>query len=393
MKLLRNPYAGMIIVILMYMVKVSAKTWVGEAIGSPMIAGDGFHNISDLFEAVMVIAVMAIASRPVSERFPFGLKMLESVGELLIGLTMFWMAIEVGRSAVSMAIAGETSLKIGREWFPLAAGVTGGSAILSWLVGKYEISVGKATGHVSMVADGEETKSDGRIELATFVGVLAEYGVGPSFAPYLESVFSAVVAVMIARTGFGIFRRGVNSVMKKSIGADEERSVRDSALTVRGIIAIAQLKTFRAGGDAVCIMKVLTRAPISAHLDLKLAMVGKMLPKLREAGFHQGHFFIRFDTPPKDRYRVAFAAWISEGSLVVAPSADEATRFIVCDIEDGEVVRRKDWPRPPDIAVFLGEKRVKKLYVFAPDYPIPVSGFSVSVENACSRRLEILGLG
>ncbi|MFA6558969.1 MAG: hypothetical protein WCT03_21280, partial [Candidatus Obscuribacterales bacterium] len=45
---LTNPFGVMSLVVLMYVIKAILKITVGHQINSPMIEGDGYHNLADI---------------------------------------------------------------------------------------------------------------------------------------------------------------------------------------------------------------------------------------------------------------------------------------------------------------------------------------------------------
>src|SRR3989338_4771991 len=84
----RLPYVVMAVTLAMYVCKVFAKVAVGSYVNSPMIEGDGFHNIADILESIIVITILVIARRPPTDTYPFGRKNAESIFELMVGCVL-----------------------------------------------------------------------------------------------------------------------------------------------------------------------------------------------------------------------------------------------------------------------------------------------------------------
>lgn len=388
----RNPTLVMVAVAAMYVIQIVTKVGVGRYIRSPMIEGDGWHMVSDLFAALIVIGMIRLSKVKPSESFPFGLKMVESLGEFAVGLSMFWLAFSVGREALTGLFGHDhSSVRIGRPYLSLALGATAGNAAFSWAVGRWQTSVGKSSGHVSMIADGQETISDARIGVATALGVVGEY---LFHAPWLEYPFALGVAILIVKTGGEIFLRGLGSLMKRSLGAEFNAKIREAAVSVRGVVGVEDLRTFRSGGDAVCNIKIASRAPNCAHIDLKNEITNRVHERLK-GDFPKTWLFVRFVLPETPRRRVAVAIREEGGRLSVAASHLVATRFLICDVEDGEIVRRKDAPAAPDILKLLREKRVTALYAHdrsALEPPKLLLGSDIEIRNLASADLSALGL-
>ncbi len=393
-----SPYVVMGVVLAMYGVKVALKLAIGREINSPTITGDGFHNVADLFEALIVLAVVAIARMPPDERYPFGRKNVESIARAAIGAGLLFTALHFAatsvmgllghapgleasvRAAVPFSLPDPPPLRMGGDvvWWVLA--VTAGSALVSFIVSAYEIRAGKSGGHPSMVADGQETRGDGMIEAAIFVGICAEYAF---HAAWIEYPLGLGVAYLVARTGRELFSDGLAGLLQRSLGADVEKAIREECLATHGVREVEQVKTFRVGSAAVCILKILTDAPAGSHDDVKKALKKRLAARLAALEIEDAEFHLRFSRLPVVDERVAYAAMTDGTAIAVAPEVSLATHFIIADLKNGVVVR---WTleAPPAacegrLAEWLVAKRVARICVFGDRQasmlgPIPIHG-------------------
>ena len=93
----------MVAVSVMYAIKIAAKLWVGYSIDSSLLIGDGYHNVSDIFEAMVVIIAVVLGSRPESGKYPFGLHNVECLAALSTGLGLSYLALKyAGQAAVAL---------------------------------------------------------------------------------------------------------------------------------------------------------------------------------------------------------------------------------------------------------------------------------------------------
>jgi hypothetical protein len=247
-----------------------------------------------------------------------------------------------------------------------------------------------------MVADGKETLGDGLIESVIFVGVVAEYGLD---AVWVEYPLGLGVAFLVARTGKELLGDGLAGLLQRSLGQEVEDAIRVVCLTNHGVREVEQVKTFRVGNDAVCILKILTDAPAGAHDDVKKALKRRLSARLAELDIKEVEFHLRFSRLPVSDVRVAYAA-VTDGAegddavIAVVPEIGHATHFIICDLVNGEAAR---WTleAPPDackdaLLEWLLGKRVIRILVFGDRQattfgPIPVHGVP-------SYNLRTLGL-
>ncbi len=408
---LTNPFGVMSLVVLMYLVKAVLKITVGHQINSPMIEGDGYHNLADILEALAVIVVIWVAKRPASSDYPFGKKNVEFFTSLAIGGALLVMAVQFALKSVVGLLALAPSfdqavravlplpvhepLVMSTSTLPWVLALTIGSVILSLVVSRYQIAMGKRGGHASMIADGQETASDGRIEIITLIGVVGEYAFN---APWLEYPLGLVVAFAIAHTGYELFQDGLRVLLQHSIGQEHEEEITKRCLAVAGVNKVESLKTFQIGSTAVCILTVTTEHRTGTISHLKYGIEYHIKQYLLDSGFNDCELNVKFEKPEPARHRIAYAVVEKESesanaalSFVVAPSIAAATHIVVCDLENGMVVRTKQEEKPTDLPAFLDKKRVVRLYLFTAD-PAQLQGSNVAVLSSTSYQAELLGL-
>lgn len=404
---LNDPVVVMSLVAAMYVLKAFCKITIGKLINSPMIAGDGFHNIADLFEAAAVITVILVARRPSSENYPFGRKNIEFFASLAIGASLLFMSFRFALDSVvgslaffpelDQAVRGFVSLPayepliMNVSTLPWVLAVTAGSVVLSLVVSRYQIFVGKLSGHASLIADGEETASDGRIEAVTLIGVIAEY---VFHSPWLEYPLGFVVAFLIGRTGFELFRGACRVLLQHSLGAEREGRIREICLSCPGVIAVANLKTFQVGHTAVCMVMLETQRGFAAVEQIKYGIEYLLKAYLLESDFKDCELSVKFRLPEPGRHREAYAVCKVGGKNFVALTLEQATHIWVCDVERGAIVRSTEEALPGDPVAFLARKRVLKLHVFDADHQerdaLDLAG--IDVEESLSYLPTVMGL-
>lgn len=399
-----NPYVVMGIVIVMYALKSFFKITIGTSVNSPMISGDGYHNLADILEALAVIAVIFVAKLPTGNEYPFGRKNIEFFSSLAIGAGLLFLSLQFALKSVVgllsffpsadswtralLPLPDHQPLVMDSATFPWVVGITAGSVILSLLVSRYQISIGRSTGHASLVADGEETSSDGRIEMVVLAGILAEY---IFHAAWLEYPLGLVVAYLIMRTGLELFGGAWKVLLQHSLDSEHEDEIRRLCMRVPGVISVTALKSFQVGHTAVVMLTVETRRKSETISHMKYGIEYTLRNYLLGDHFKECELQIRFTRPQPERHRVAYALRIDGDSKVIADNVDAATHLIVCDIERGGIHRSKLEPKPDNLLAFLQEKRVSALYLFGePTGTLGLPG--VQVRQVPSYIPQALGL-
>jgi hypothetical protein len=208
-------------------------------------------------------------------------------------------------------------------------------------------------------------------------------------APWLEYPLGLLIAIAIARTGWELFRGGARVLLQHSIGAEHEEEIRKRCMRMAGVLALDSLKTFQIGSTAVCIMTITTEHRTGTLAQLKYGVEHHVRKYLLDAGFKECEINLRFEKPEPARHRIAYAAVAQGDQLCIAPDVESATHVIVCDLENGMVVRTKEEEKPQDLVEYLKRKRVVRLYLFHADPPaLP----GVEVASSTSYQPKLLGL-
>lgn len=375
-----TPHGIMRAVVAMYSCKVLSKVVVGGLIaGSMVVMADGMHNISDIGEALLVIFAVTFALKTSDGKYPFGRRNIESFAMLTIGFSLIVLATNIGLSSAHglertfdcfsflKALPADSAFvpkdsKVS-EWYWLLACVMSFSIALSFVVGTIQIYVGKKFARPVIASDGYETHSDGVIESIALVSITGEYFFS---APWLEYVLGPLAALYLCKTGFELIASGWRTLLQRSIGKDHEKAIIEIAKNMRGVISVAEIKTFMLGGMAMVIMKLVTRCSGKTDRSIKKVLAEKIGKYLKEANFHDFDWYIRFETPSPSYYRIAYAIVGPDalGPAVLAPTLADAHFYRIVDIGDGAPVRYRDWPKKIDTesaVAFLSQKRVQEI--------------------------------
>ena len=401
--LIRNPMFVAAVVALAYMGKAAAKIGVGSWINSPMVTGDGFHNIADVLEVIAIGIVLFIAARQASAHYPYGRKNMEWFTQLGIGIGLFAAAgnfiVACCVGLLSYAPALDAAIRhaitflpqhqpvtLNSHTFPWVLAVTAVSFGISLVLSRYQIYVGKKSGHASLIANGEEAASDGWIECVTVFGIIAEYVTGWGF---LEYVLGLVVALMIMRTAKELFVDGWRVLLQHSIGADHEEAIRRACASVRGVSAVADLKTFQVGHTAVVMVTCETLAGSHGTSYIKKGVECAIRAYLvhDDSDFKGSDIHVKMQRPDPRRHRVGYGLVLDPaGTALLATREADITHVAVCDVEHGDIVRSKVLARWASIGDMCAEKRMNPLYVFEPD------ASDSNLAAARTRELRTLGL-
>ncbi|MFA5987635.1 MAG: cation transporter [Candidatus Paceibacterota bacterium] len=385
------PYVFTALVLIQYLVKVYLKFDIGHnVVFSPVVEGDSYHNMSDVFECCMVFLALWFSKRPRDEEYPFGRKKAESLFQLTVGVALFCVACKTCFKVVVESLNCELlwgvkawvegfatlpkyeHLVVDPKFFWLVFGTMAISALSSFVMSTFQIKIGRAMRHPVMVADGKETFSDGCVESIASIGILCEHLFG---MPWLEYPLGVAISCYMWKTAWCIFNEGLQKILQKSLGPKFRNKIIDLVTGVYGVQDVLEFKDFSDGSLVSVIMKLVTHCDLLAHGDIKLAIYNIVSKYMEEEQLGEFDYYIRFEPAEVCCTRVGYVMVAAGKTMIIAPSVFLGTHLRICDMRNDVIARWKDVPllasagvEPQrflsQLAKLLTDKRTKVVYSF-----------------------------
>lgn len=215
------------------LVVVVAKISTGLISGALSVVAEGVHSSVDALNNVIGLALARVAAQEPDEDHPYGHAKFETLGALAIVGFLSVTVFELVSGAVNRLVQGGEPPRV----TPVVVGVMVASAFVSAGVSSYELRRGRELDSDLLMADAKHTRADLYASVAVLVG-LALVALGYAWA---DPIFTLVVAVLIARTGWEIVRASVPILVDER--ALEEAVVRDACLEVVGVLACYHIRS------------------------------------------------------------------------------------------------------------------------------------------------------
>lgn len=188
----------------------AVKIIMGQITNSASLTADGFHSLSDGSSNIVGLVGIWFASKPEDEDHPYGHFKFETLCGLLIAGMLAFVSFEIIENAIrrfSEPIAPDVSLlSIGSLIVTLGINI---------FVAMYEFRAGKKLGSTILVADSMHTRSD----IFVSIGVLVTLICIKVFhaPPIVDAVVSFVVAMLIIKAAWDIFRETSGPLLDKAV--------------------------------------------------------------------------------------------------------------------------------------------------------------------------------
>jgi len=204
------------------------KFVIGYEMGSSALVADAVHSASDGVSDIVALGSLAISSQPPSAKQPFGYGHFDTLGSLVLGLSLVAAGMGSGYFAVQDLI--EYSLRppvvtTHMKEIPLQlAQVAGASIVLSVLAKEWLFRVtyklGKETRSNVLIANAMHHRTDSLSSIVAGFGILGSfYGI-----PLLDPVAALVVNGMVIKAGVEVAWDAIGDLTDRQDSADHAES-------------------------------------------------------------------------------------------------------------------------------------------------------------------------
>ncbi len=229
---LREGEKGAIISIVTYLFLAATKLTIGIIGTSEALKADGLNNTTDIAASIAVLIGLRISQKPPDHNHHYGHLRAETIASLVASFIMAAVGLQV------LVHAGGNLLHpVHQTPSLLTAGVASGSAIIMYVVYRYNLKLANRINSSAVRAAAYDNRSDALVSVGTTIGILAAiFGY-----PIIDSITALLVAFLIIKTAYDIFNEAVHTLTD---GFNEEEVETLSVLVrkVQGVIKIEDFK-------------------------------------------------------------------------------------------------------------------------------------------------------
>ena len=245
----------LVVTLLANIAVVIAKVIGGLAANSLSVLADAAHSSVDAWNNIMALVLARVAAKDPDEEHPYGHAKFETLGALAIVAFLSITVYELLGNAVGR-LAGSGPLP---RATPLAAGVMLVSAIISYLVARYEEACGRKYHSEILLADAAHTKSDVFASAAVLVGI----GLVALGYPRADALFTLLVAVFIGRAAWRILKHTIPILVDQRAVA--EATIRDITIATPGVLDCFAVRSRGRAGEVFAELTITVRPSLNVQ--------------------------------------------------------------------------------------------------------------------------------
>jgi cation diffusion facilitator family transporter len=220
-----------------------SKTFAGIFGHSRALLADGINSSSDVIYYIVVKIFIDIAHKPADEKHPYGHRQMESIAALIVGAFVITTSMAVFWDSVVDAFnifSGEVE-NSGPAAYVLC--VAAATAVIKAFLYFFTKRTGERYGSSVIMALACDHRNDIFSSIAVSIGIIFSlYG-----WKWFDPLAGAIVAILILKTGIKIIMESSDELMFTVPDKKLDSAIRGSALSVRGVLRVGDIKTHRFG--------------------------------------------------------------------------------------------------------------------------------------------------
>ncbi len=219
------------------------KVVMGVIFYSQSLIIDGIHSFSDIFTDLFVILVAKYSHDHPDEEHPYGHARFETLGTVVIGVSIIALAVFLVIDNVDIFIKGE--VRPIPQWPTLLA------ALLSiigkeWIYRK-TLYVGEKLNSQLIIANAWHSRSDAFTSVLVFIGLIFAIN-GITVADLIVAI---VLSIFIGKIGWDFVWKSIEELVDTSLAKDKRLEIEKLILSIDGVHGLHNLRSRKLGNNAI----------------------------------------------------------------------------------------------------------------------------------------------
>jgi len=241
---------------------------------SQALLADGVNSISDVVYFLIVKIFIKLSGRPADSQHPYGHYQYETIAALVVGAFVITTGFAIFWDSVNVAfdlMTGEIAVMAVRSFALYTAIATIVIKIILMIQARF---VGYATKNIAVIAIARDHRNDIFASLGAAIGILLSM-LGTIWA---DPVAGAIVAIIVAKTGFDILREATDDLMDDVPDKELSEQIKATLLDDASIRRIDEIHAHRFGPYLVANITICIDGSLSvAKADLIATTAEKKL--------------------------------------------------------------------------------------------------------------------
>ncbi len=248
--------------ILVNVVLVAFKSFVGILAGSIAVILDAVNNLSDALSSVITIIGTKLAGKAPDKKHPFGHGRIEYITSVVIAVIVLFAGFTALKESVEKIITPDPT-----EHSAISITIIAVAVAVKFFFGLYVKKVGNKVNSGALVASGTDALFDSLLSLTTLVAAVLNV----AFGFVLDGYLGVLISLIILKAGFGILSDTLSSIIGRRTDKEITDKLKERILSFDEVNGVYDMILHDYGPNKVI---------GSVHVEVRDDMTAKEIHKL-----------------------------------------------------------------------------------------------------------------
>ncbi|MBP3226806.1 MAG: cation transporter [Methanobrevibacter sp.] len=229
-----------IIGIVVNLILVAFKAFVGIATNSIAITLDAVNNLTDALSSIITIIGAKLAGKAPDKDHPYGYGRIEYFSSVIIAAIVLWAGITALMESWPKIFTPDVTNYTNVSLLIIAVAV-----VVKFVLGQYVKRVGEDINSQALVASGSDAFFDSILSLSTLIAAI----ISIFFSISLEGILGVIISIVIIKASIDMLRETLDSMIGARVDSDLSKKIKDSILEIPGIYGVYDLSLHNYGPE------------------------------------------------------------------------------------------------------------------------------------------------
>lgn len=229
-----------IIGIVVNLILVAFKAFVGIATNSIAITLDAVNNLTDALSSIITIIGAKLAGKAPDKDHPYGYGRIEYFSSVIIAAIVLWAGITALMESWPKIFTPDVTNYTNVSLLIIAVAV-----VVKFVLGQYVKRVGEDINSQALVASGSDAFFDSILSLSTLIAAI----ISIFFNISLEGILGVIISIVIIKASIDMLRETLDSMIGARVDSVLSKKIKDSILEIPGIYGVYDLSLHNYGPE------------------------------------------------------------------------------------------------------------------------------------------------
>lgn len=214
-KIIKTSVIGIVVNLIL----VAFKAFVGIVTNSIAITLDAVNNLTDALSSIITIIGVKLANKPRDKKHPYGYGRIEYISSAIIAAIVLWAGVTSFMESWPKIFTPDAT-----NYTTVSLVIIAVAVIVKLGLGQYVKRVGKDINSQALVASGSDALFDSILSLSTLLAAI----ISIYFHISLEGILGVVISLVIIKAGADMIKEVADSIIGERIDSDLSKKIKKS---------------------------------------------------------------------------------------------------------------------------------------------------------------------